>query len=464
MIAILSKSQDQIEWEDIQSLVNEQVTESQHIEFKGLYFTSEKNIQDLRNRIQNGEIPDSMKHKICRTIAAFANSYGGAFILGVEDKFDSEKRHKKLGIIGNIDCIPICASFIDNLNNTINDRIEPRLPKLELIPVYNSELRNKEEGVLVIRTGRSIQAPHCVKFKSSNSKSFPTKSCPTRRGNNTEELTMHEIQDLTLNLSRGTERIKKKLKKRSREFSKKFKELGNPSCAWGVRMTAIPIAEDIRFGEVYSNGTLLKKYLPETHNVKYQEYDTPAFAPWEFEKLDLWRPKLRAAIRSKQSNLNTENNLPHIKCYQEIQWDGLIENVFLESCKEDKTQPANIPQLYCLWVWLIRLFANHLIWVDKARRSADSTNSEYAVDVEIKIIGSNLPIHKNKQEMMQPRWIGSLERKLTPQKLKFYTYPYNSRIQIKDLVCQFIKDLVNASGSDITINSSEIEISDFEEI
>ncbi len=468
MLGILSKSQYQISWEDIQILYDKQITESQELEFKGLICKSEKNKQSKDEKI---EIDDPMKNQICRTIAAFANSHGGALILGVEDSSDSEEPNKKLGIIGKVTSIPNCKSFVDNLSRTVNDRIEPCLPKLEVFPVFKPESEKNDEGVIVLRTKRSNHAVHCVKFKSSSNKKFPTKTFPTRRGSNTVELTTQELQDLILNLSwenkriEATKRTDEILNNRSENFSEEINKLGDTSLAWGVRMTAMPTTDDVQFGEVQTNGNLLEKYTPDApppNNppVRYQNEDMFAPCYWKFTKFDdPWHPILEAAKQCKLSKIKNENGLPHTKCYREIHNNGLIENGYLYSDHEIEGRHPNIPKLYCFMEWLIYLFSDHLAWVDKARRSADCIYSEYAVNVEVEIIGDNLHIWKKANDCMGEENLAELPLKNSYS----YTYEFNSHSQINNLIYQFLKNLSNTAKYDISISPSEIEILNLKE-
>ena len=50
---------------------------------------------------------------------------------------------------------------------------------------------------------------------------------------------MREIQDMTLNVSRGLERLERQLLKRARRFSQEFERLETPKDAWGIRLTAV---------------------------------------------------------------------------------------------------------------------------------------------------------------------------------------------------------------------------------
>ena len=57
---------------------------------------------------------------------------------------------------------------------------------------------------------------------------------------------MREIQDMTLNVTRGLERLDKKLRERAARFEREFERLTSPDDAYGIRITALPVGDDVR--------------------------------------------------------------------------------------------------------------------------------------------------------------------------------------------------------------------------
>ena len=141
-------------------------------------------------------------------------------------------------VAAEIKPIPRCADLAERLKLVSRDCVEPQLPSIEIFAVPT----DGDCGVVVIRTGRSRMAPHRVK---------PTRKCPIRRSDRCEEMTMREIQDLTLNLSRGLERLERQLETRSKRLEKEFERITSPDRAHGLRVTAAPVGDDIRFERVY---------------------------------------------------------------------------------------------------------------------------------------------------------------------------------------------------------------------
>ena len=118
------------------------------------------------------------------------------------------------------------------------DCVEPQIPRLEVFGVPTKD----KSGVVVIRVGRSRLAPHRVK---------PTRVCPIRRADRCEGMTMREIQEMTLNVSRGMERLEKRLVKRSGRFQQEFGRLDTPADSFGLRFTALPVGEEVQFDRVF---------------------------------------------------------------------------------------------------------------------------------------------------------------------------------------------------------------------
>ena len=145
--------------------------------------------------------------------------------------------------------LPRCADLAERFRQVFGACVDPPLPTLDIVSVPS----DGNSGVIVFRTGRSRLGPHRIK---------PTLQCPVRRDNRCEALSMREIQDMTLNLARGTEQLERRLQERSRKFEEEFKRLETPGDAFGFRMTAVPVGDEIRFESVYSGGNLIEELRP----------------------------------------------------------------------------------------------------------------------------------------------------------------------------------------------------------
>ena len=83
MISLLSKPIDQITLEDIESLIDEEVPEGEKLEYKSGLPSESGTTDSWVSR--KGTIGKYAKKRILEETVAFANAYGGALVLGIEE-------------------------------------------------------------------------------------------------------------------------------------------------------------------------------------------------------------------------------------------------------------------------------------------------------------------------------------------------------------------------------------------
>ena len=351
MISVLTKTLDQIGFGDLQELIAAEVPESQEIEFKQSLPTSDG--KPDRWLTGGRKLGEKAKNEIVTEAVAFANAYGGVLLLGIAES------EAKPSVAAGISPIPRCAELAERLKLVFRDCVEPQIPRVEIVAVPTEE--DGDGGVIAIRTGRSRMAPHRVK---------PTRKCPIRRSDRCEEMTMREIQDLTLNLSRGLERLERRLAERTAKFQREFDRLSNPENAFGIRATAVPVGGEIMFDRVYGQSGL---YRP-----LFEVSCFGAISRIDANDPSLWRPMLRAA-RAESSLSRRE--FRHSYSYEEIHCDGLVESARLSS--DGALYPSHA----------IAEFAAVALWADHVRTVASSPASEYAIEVEIYGNGRDISVH-----------------------------------------------------------------------
>ncbi len=305
MIEVLSKPADRVCIGDIESLIASKVPEGEQIEFK----------ENLPAKEQSGDpwisgqdrIGDYAKNKILGEVVAFANAYGGALLMGIGES------DTKPPVAAKISPIPRCAELAERLKLVFRDRVEPQLPRIEIFAVRTED----DSGVVVIRVGRSRSAPHRV---------TKTLVCPVRRSDRCEEMTMREIQDMTLNAVRGLEWLDRRLSERSERFPREFDRLQTPDDAYGIRLTAAPVGDEIRLERVYRNHDLVETFKEPWRTVLCRQGDGQSSHPLQdystIAPTD-WRPMLRAARAECGHDSNDGNRT--LNSYREIHCDGLIE-------------------------------------------------------------------------------------------------------------------------------------------
>ncbi len=416
MIAVLSKPLDQIGIDDIRELIDSEVPEGEQIEFK----------QSLRTK-GDGK-PDGWlsgartiglraKNKILEEAVAFANAYGGALLLGI-----GESRAKP-PVAARISPIPRCEDLAESLKHVFRNRVEPEIPRIEIFAVPTEA---DGSGVVILRTDRSRMAPHRV---------TETLKCPIRRSDRCEEMTMREIQDLTLNLSRGLERLERRLEQRSERFQQEFKGLESPDQLYGIRATSAPVGEEIQFDRVYGVTDL---YQPR-HTAYVVMNDTKLVLGTPAWGSDLWYPMLRAARCDSRGTILAKRKTK----YREIHCDGMVEIGIID---QPRVSNGTNGELIFDGGHLISVFANLLIWANSVRNESSYPASEYAVDVELHIPGDRVWVQGyGPFNQLWPDEMAVLES----GPMKYPRYSLGDAEEIPVLITRFERDFWNSAGKEI---------------
>ena len=136
---------------------------------------------------------------------------------------------------------------------------------------------------------------------------------------------MREIQDMTLHVTRGLERVRKKLKERADSFRNEFKRLSSPNNAYGMRITAMPVGDDIRLRTLCRPQMRLVEVLrvPSVTVVRQLQGQDPMVVAGlesvpgvELVGRYNWKPRLRA-VRSDR-HYSEHGPLPTYNTYLEL--------------------------------------------------------------------------------------------------------------------------------------------------
>ena len=434
MISVLSKPPNRITLEDISSLISEKVPEGAQIEFKEC-LPSRDGKSDPWSRGEKN-IGDYAKNAILEEVVAFANAYGGALVLGIAE--DSAQ----LPVAANVSPVPHCAELAARFKHVFRDRVEPQLPVLDVIPVQTEG----DDGIIVFRAGKSRRAPHRVNHAKNLWK------CPIRRSDRCEAMGMREIQDMTLNLARGTERMERRLHDRTRKFEDEFKSIQTPDDAFGFRVTAIPVDDDIRFESVYSGGALIQEVRPpaiSTMRITANGSDHLRTIPSQYKlHPDDWRPILRGA-RAEADHILYDRRQQ--LAYLEIHCDGLLEyefvanRLFLNDSKDRNKDILDneIP---------VSMLHTILAWSRNVREQAYAPSAEFAIYVQIKLtaLQMNVGVHNN---------IAVGEFGITQKKSDgFPIYSLRGPEEIESIVSLFERDFWNHLGREIGEQQGILEI------
>ncbi len=426
MIEVLSKPADQISIRDIESLIDSQVPENEQIEFKES-LPAKKGNTDPWDQGKN-TIGDRAKNEILEEVVAFANAYGGVCLLGIKES------RTKPPVADKISPIPRCAELAERLKLVFRDCVEPQLPQIEIIPIKTDD----ESGVIICRVGKSRLAPHRVKR---------TLVCPIRQSDRCEKMTMRQIQDLTLNISRGLERLERRLSERSKRFQQEFERIDEPKKSFGIRATAIPVGDEIRFDRVFRHRRIIEDLSEPWRSALQSKDGTRIYDSIDTEPTH-WRPILRGARAEYFSEENHPQKVSE-QIYREIHCDGLIELGHLSGTYTHQERQI----LSLLPAYPLVLFANLIAQAHRLRNQAGVPIAEYAVEVEIHVKGVPAIVPWNRYRISSG--------KLAPGTITFPCYSLGDSNEGHYLLNLFHRDFLNSLGQDIGPEENELEIPDW---
>lgn len=421
MTAVLTKPTDRLKLGDIKALIDERVPEGAQIEFKESLPAGKGKTDTWLNG--GKEIGKYAKERLLEETVAFANGFGGALVLGVAESAS------KPPVAARITPVPRCAELAERFRQVFAACVDPQLPSLEIVHVPTGG----DEGVIVFRTGRSRRGPHRV---------IPTLRCPVRRDDRCEALGMREIQDMTLNLARGTERLEQRLRERSSKFEEEFKRLETPDDAFGFRITAVPVGDEIHFESVYSDGNLIEGLLPPdveiARGINDRDTRLRTIRNWHRMHFHDWRPMLRAARVEE----NHTRNWKLIRFgYAEIHADGLLEWGFVSNHLVHPLLAHEMPdEVNFDSETPVSTLAGLLVWADRVRQRASAPGAEYAVQPQIKVTADSVNVVGNDNSTI----VGTIERNDTD----FHCYPLEASGEIDKTVSRFETDFWNYFGKD----------------
>ncbi len=434
MIPVLSKPAGQVDTADIESLVTSRVPEGERIEFKrelpakhgpASWMVDQKNIGDYA------------KNQILTEVVAFANAYGGALVLGIGEDESSEP-----AVAGSVCPVPRCEDLAGKFRLIFRDRVDPQINKLEIFPVVTN---GAEDGVVVFRVPRSRLAPHGI---------TRTWLCPVRRWDRSENMTMRQVQDLTLNVARGIERLDKKFEERAASFERDFQHVNSSHHAIGFRMTALPVDGDVLLDSVYGgNSKLVKELELARPNVTVMRHHRGIDHPrplhgGRYNRMTHsgWKPILRGA--RTRHNMDRRPPMQRGKVdsysYLELNCDGMVEFGAIEQLHKAVGQPGQTAPQYFFTDRLVVALGHVVCWTDALRRHANAVLSEYAIDISIRVTGGRAGLVPGiPRAVMGPEDAGVLPSGVT----SFPRYPLitHEQQEISELVTRFQSDLCHAA-------------------
>lgn len=420
-MSIFGKPIDKITAEDIADLTADGgVPESYSLEFKRDLPAKQGKPDPWYEKQQR--IGDKAKHEIAEELIAFANSHGGALVLGVEETDGVPSRAKK------ITPIPACEELAERLRQSLRDLIEPDLPMLE---VRGVPIKKAGAGVVVLRVPNSRLAPHRL---------IPNGQCYFRVETESRKMSMRQIQDKTLILARGTEAVEKRL----RDFKEAFGlVLANQPCVWGVRVSLLPTTLDLTLPKIHGNEDLMSVWKSVIAIDAESGQSAPLPAP--VESLER-RPLIRGA--------RLQHGDPKAyMVYGEAYEDACVNYLLIAYpgwFVEGRTR--------CLYLsWYVSLVANAIATAWRLRDAAGGSQYEYLMEIELTISSVNtegrvlLPHIKTKGLVVRPYFMAqdqSMVGRLPIRDRIFPHYPIRGRSGLNEIFALVDRDLRNAALDD----------------
>ena len=352
---MIRKPLSDITKDDLDAICAQQWPEDEQLDFKTMI--PHKNGPGADPWRDERRIRDYGRDELLGSVVAFANSYGGDLVVGVQETAGNP------GTAEILTPVPDCADAANRLAQSANALIEPPLTGLQVRGVPTD---NDGAGVIVMRVARSSSAPHRLTF---------TKECYQRVRHETLPMTMRQIQDLTFNTSRGLAAIDERfsgLRARFLEWSKvPATPLGTKRM--GLRVSCVPLSA-CYIDKVHGAPGI----IPALGNLRGRIDNGEPLSLHFPVSVDQWRPLLRGTGAS--TTRGDAWSRIHLYC------DGAstYECAFEVPEAADTNENRNKRRTHLLFPdWLLAMVGNAIRTADTFRSVAVSPATEYALEVEI---------------------------------------------------------------------------------
>jgi hypothetical protein len=402
---MLFKNFDQITPEDVTNLCRDGIYENQILEFK-------RDLPGQRSQpdpwLNGGDFTAYARDHLLREIIAFANAQGGTLIVGIEQTRDDPPRAAAI-------CpLPRVHDLATRMENAARACIDPVLPGLQIRGIEVGG--GAGEGVLLFRTGSSPVGPHRV---ASDGHAY------IRRGASSVKMTMREIQDLTLDLVRGADRLEKVFCQREAGFCRLLESVNTEHGA--CRITAVPLGN---FPGLPRLSGPPNDFPIRTHFRVNFGGDIDLIAP----PTDRFRQLVRGFRRS-----NEDGSVRY-----EVYEAGLIDLWYLHP-------PADGPVRVHFYIgWLLGAYLSVLDAVDTARTMANVPEWEFVVEFVLDGI-TGAPAHGGSKVRLGALAIGGFNNSFDRDRIeelpvRFPRIPYRSRQDRETVLNLLFADLIDAMG------------------
>jgi hypothetical protein len=408
---------------DFEDLIANQWAEDELLEFKRTLPSPDGIDRWIKD--QSG-IGDRAKREILAEIVAFANSYGGDLIVGIDETTDKPPRASA------ISPLPKCVELAHRLELAARDLIRPAIPTVSIRGIPTEA--DNESGVVVARVPKSREAPHRLEMKGVE------KECYKRVSDRKETMTMREIQDLTFAVKRGLDGIAERLNAQSELFRNwaNIKRVSETTGRTALRVTVTPSTAELFVDRVHS----IAEITPTNQRWRLLLHGTREKQAELHAHFGNWRPILRGTeclIEGNEERHRIQLNCDGTISYAHARDAALVYKV--------ATHPFDRPLVHPITVFAMLL--NAFDTAERFRAYAGAQAAEYAVDFEI-VITHRLPLMYWRDDYAETA--GMLEA----GSLRFPTYSLQGRDTWNDLLTLIARDLYDAAGSPVGIGRLEL--------
>jgi hypothetical protein len=417
---VLSKPLHQIVPDDLSALLAPPgYPEGEQIEFKEFIGTDDG--PDIWHIDQSG-ISDAARDEILAELVALANTTGGHLLIGIGESKAKPPRADR------ITPVPKCKVAVERILNVANDCVDPPIPHLSGVGICT----DGESGILVFRVRKSIYAPHRLKGASKKFRN----ECFVRRAASTRRLTMHEIQNLTLNLNRGLQSVERHLNGFEGAFVKNLAArttTETPNIV-GVRCSIVPVIAAFE---------LTREEVAGVAAESPYDFNVPSTTP------DLLTGKLGPVIVNAFS-------LPCRSCELRTILRGVHRlsrdqaKVFSHKLYMDGSQtleylhfpPKSMSTNNTLEVgWILSFVATLLACAERLSALAANPMAEFAVQVQIR--GHHAP-----PKLVHYPYGSPVIQQIEAPEILYPTYPYSPEHGITALLNAVCTDLLASAGQE----------------
>lgn len=422
MIPLLTKPHHEITAADIEELVESKVPEGERTEYKqALTGSSAKAWADTQRLTQEA------KNQILEEVVAFANAYGGVLVLGIAESSTSPP------VAQRAVPIPQCVELAKRFALVFRDRVEPQLPHLKIFGVPTEE--GTDGGVVVFQTPRSRRAPHRI----TRTWLFPVRQMDSSERN----MSMRRIREMVLSREQGMDHLNQRLRNRDARFREKL-----PENRWGLRITALPVGNDVQLDRVYNQASALVDGIGKPEVVLSRANpQLPISGANEVAECVKrgWAPIIRGA---KTTRDDSPHRLTHTDACLELKCDGLVEFTWSHALLVQSPLSGDLYPYQLYTDTAVLQLANMLGWVEALRRHANAVLAEYVIDIAVHVSGENAVILPGNASISEMYRIGSglggyIKEPVT-------SLPQHWLVELADapdLLTRFERDLSNAAGS-----------------